>query len=130
MDTCIFCKIIHGEIPAHKVFDDEEVLAFLDIHPVAAGHILLIPKMHIPWIQEVPDVLLSSMMIKTKNLIQAMKKSLSCDYVQVSIVGKDVPHFHIHLIPRFFNDMLPGFPTKEYSAGEAEVMRTKIAAEF
>lgn len=56
-----------------------------------------------------------------------MKESLLCDYVQISIVGKDVPHFHIHLIPRFFDDNLPGFPTLEYQNREAEVIQEKIS---
>jgi histidine triad (HIT) family protein len=127
MENCIFCKIIAGNIPALKVFEDEESLAFLDIHPVTKGHILLIPKIHIEWIQDVPDVLLSSMFSKTKKLIHSMKESLLCDYVQISIVGKDVPHFHIHLIPRFFDDNLPGFPTLEYQNREAEVIQEKIS---
>lgn len=127
MENCIFCKIITGNIPAQKVFEDEEVLAFLDIHPVTKGHLLLIPKLHIEWIQEVPDVLLASMFSKTKKLIHSMKESLLCDYVQISIVGKDVPHFHIHLIPRSFDDNLHGFPTLEYEGNEVEVIQEKIS---
>lgn len=96
----IFGKIIRGEVPATKVYEDERCLAFLDIHPVAKGHLLLIPKEHYQWMQDAPDELISYLFIRTKMLMQTMIKNLKCDYVQVSVVGKDVPHFHIHLIPR------------------------------
>ena len=100
----IFGKIIRGEIPATKVYEDEKCLAFMDINPVSKGHLLLIPKEHYKWMQDVPDELLSYLFIKTKMLMGAIVQSLGCDYVQVSVVGKDIPHFHIHIIPRYFAD--------------------------
>ena len=125
MDT-IFSKIISGEIPATKVYEDDESLAFLDIAPVTKGHTLLIPKEHYVWMQDVPDELLSHLFIKTKKLMIALKKGLECDYVQISVVGKDVPHFHIHLIPRFFDDGLPNFPTLSYGDNEMSEIATRI----
>lgn len=96
----IFQKIIDGEIPATKVYEDDKFLAFLDIMPVFYGHTLLIPKDHYEWMQDAPDELISKIFIKTKELMKAIKKGLGCDFVQIGIVGDEVPHFHIHLIPR------------------------------
>ena len=100
----VFGKIIRDEIPAAKVYEDGDCLAFLDINPVAKGHVLLIPKAHYVWIQDTPDELLASLFIRAKRLIIAMKKSLGCDFVQVGVVGNEVPHFHIHLIPRHLKE--------------------------
>ncbi len=126
MSDTIFGKIIRREIPATIVFEDEESLAFMDIAPVANGHLLLIPKEQYIWMQDVPDELLSRMFIKAKKLMIAVKEGLACDYVQISVVGKDVPHFHIHLIPRFFNDELHGWRTGSYQDNEMEIVAEKI----
>ncbi len=125
MDT-IFSKIIRGEIPCTKIYEDEESLAFLDINPVTKGHTLLIPKEPYVWMQDVPDELLASLFVKTKKLMTAIKSGLMCDYVQISVVGKDVPHFHIHLIPRYFDDGLPGFPTLSYEENEINTTAEQI----
>ena len=122
----IFGKIIRVEIPATKVYEDEKCLAFMDINPVSKGHILLIPKDHYEWMQDVPNELLAYLFIKTKELMIGMKKGLSCDYIQVSVVGKDVPHFHIHLMPRYLDDKLSGWPTFSYETGEMETWAEKI----
>ncbi|OGI76563.1 hypothetical protein A3C57_03155 [Candidatus Nomurabacteria bacterium RIFCSPHIGHO2_02_FULL_33_12] len=113
MNTCIFCKIIKGEIPCDKVYEDEKVLAFLDIHPVSTGHTLLVPKEHFVWMQDTPDDVLIYCFLKVKELIIKMKEKLNVDYVQVSVVGKDVPHFHIHLIPRKLEDDIHFNPMKK-----------------
>ena len=125
MET-IFSKIIRGEIPCTKIYEDEESIAFLDISPVAKGHTLLIPKEPYVWMQDVPDELLGKMFVKAKKIMLAIKNGLGCDYVQISVVGKDVPHFHIHLIPRYFEDGLPGFPTLKYKENEQEIFSEKI----
>jgi histidine triad (HIT) family protein len=104
MNDTIFGKIIRGEIPATIVYEDERCLAFMDINPVTKGHLLLIPKEHYAWMHEVPDELISYLFIQTKKLMQTMIKGLGCDYVQIGIVGNEVPHFHIHLIPRFLSE--------------------------
>ncbi|MEI6280776.1 MAG: HIT domain-containing protein [bacterium] len=119
MNTCIFCKIINNEIPCSKVYEDKDFLAFLDIQPVADGHLLIIPKRHVVWMHETDDETISEIFKLTKKIMLAVKKGLPCDYVQVSVVGKDVPHFHIHLIPRYFDDNLPQFQIKKYKDIEA-----------
>lgn len=124
--NCIFCKIIAGKISAEKIYEDKNVFAFLDINPVAPGHTLIIPKKHHVLMTDVPDKLLGYCFIKTKDLMQKIKKTLKADYVSVSVSGVDIPHFHIHLIPRKFNDKLKGWPTKKYSKGEIEKIAKKI----
>src|SRR5665647_2929087 len=126
MKNCIFCKIIAGEIPAEKIYEDREVFAFLDINPVAPGHTLVIPKKHYVMMTDVPDKLLRHCFVKTKALMTKIKKALKADYVSVSVSGVDIPHFHIHLIPRHFNDNLKGWPTKTYPEGEIEKVTKKI----
>jgi histidine triad (HIT) family protein len=106
MNDTIFGKIIRKEIPATIVYEDEQFLAFLDIDPVAKGHTLLIPKAQYTWIHEAPDEVISAIFIKAKELINAMRKGLPCDYVQMGVVGNEVPHFHIHLIPRHLNEVV------------------------
>ena len=100
-ENCIFCKIIKKEIPCSFTYEDDNFVAFLDIKPKAPGHTLLIPKEHYVWMHETPDEVISNIFITTKKLMNKMIKETPCDYVQVSVLGKDVPHFHIHLIPRF-----------------------------
>ncbi len=118
MNKTIFEKIINREIPAAIAYEDENMIAIMDIHPVAFGHTLLISKKPYQWLQDVDDQVLSAMFLKVKRMIPAMKEAFDADYVQVSVVGKDVPHFHIHLMPRKLNDALHGWPTKEYSSVE------------
>ncbi|MEN9582920.1 MAG: hypothetical protein RL641_874 [Candidatus Parcubacteria bacterium] len=122
----IFGKIIRREIPATIVYEDEESIAFMDIMPVAKGHLLYIPKAQYQWMQDVPDELLARMFVKTKKLMLAVKDGTNCDYVQISVVGKDVPHFHIHLIPRFYTDELHGWRTGSYAGDEMQTVADKI----
>jgi len=126
MDTCIFCKIVKGEIPCCKVYEDMDFLVFLDIKPVSDGHLLIIPKKHIVWMQEADDETISLIFKLTKKMMLALKKGLPCDYVQESVVGNEVPHFHIHLIPRHKKDNFRNFPTREYKEGEKEKLIKKI----
>lgn len=99
MEDCIFCKIVAGQIPSNKVYEDDQVLAFLDIHPKGPGHTLLIPKAHYRWFEEMPDDVYDHVFRSAKKLSLEMKAK-GADHVQLGIVGKDVPHVHIHLIPR------------------------------
>jgi histidine triad (HIT) family protein len=115
-EECIFCKITDGEIPSTKIYEDNDSLAFLDIQPVALGHILVITKEHYKWMQDVPDEILSKSFLTAKKLTQSIIDGMKCDYVQVGVVGKDVSHFHIHLIPRYFDDNIKQPPTISYSS--------------
>ena len=104
MENCIFCKIAAGKIPAQKTFEDDSFVAFLDIHPRAAGHTLLIPKQHYPWVFDMPEDLYGKLFQTAKILVPVLKETYKADYVQLGIVGKDVPHAHVHLIPRTLSD--------------------------
>jgi histidine triad (HIT) family protein len=126
MENCIFCKIVKGEIPSSKVYEDSDFVSFLDIEPVSDGHLLIIPKKHIVWMQDADDETIAGIFKLTKKLMLAMKQGLQCDYVQISVGGTDVPHLHIHLIPRFLNDGFHGWPTKKYKAEEENKMVKKI----
>lgn len=126
MENCIFCKIVKKEIPCKKIYEDASFLSFLDIQPVSDGHMLIIPKKHIIWMQDADDKTVAEIFKLSKKLMLAIKNGIKCDYVQVSIVGKDVPHFHIHLIPRYFKDNLSQFPTKKYKDGESKEAARKI----
>ena len=116
--STIFTQIIERKIPASIVYEDEQVIAFLDIHPVVDGHLPVVVKEEYEWVQDVPDDLLCHLFLTVKKLIPAMKQGLGCDYVHVSIVGKDVPHVHVHLIPRMTDDHLEGWNTHAYANEE------------
>lgn len=126
----IFGKIIRREIPAEIVYEDGDCLAFLDINPVNKGHLLLIPKTHYVWMQDVPNDLLSVLFVEAKKLMQVLKTVLGCDYVQVVVEGKDVPHFHIHLIPSFMDKKVVTWQHEKYGDGEMHVFAEKISKEI
>lgn len=95
----IFTKIINGEIPCHKVAEDEHFLAFLDINPLAKGHTLVIPKKEVDYIFDLNDETLSSMILFAKKVAKAIDKSFKCNRVGIAVIGLEVPHAHIHLAP-------------------------------
>ncbi|MDR0413686.1 MAG: HIT family protein [Dysgonamonadaceae bacterium] len=95
----IFRKIINGEIPSYKVAEDERFYAFLDIHPVAQGHVLVVPKKETDYLFDLDDDTLSGMILFSKRLAHAMKEVIACKRIAVTVIGLEVPHAHIHLIP-------------------------------
>ena len=95
----IFSKIISGEIPSFKIYEDENFLAFLDINPNALGHTLCIPKREIDQIFDLDDKTLSELIIFSKKVANAIKKAVVCKRVGMSVIGLEVPHVHVHLIP-------------------------------
>lgn len=95
----IFSKIIQGEIPCWKIAEDENYLAFLDINPLAKGHTLVVPKQEVDYIFDVEDQLLAGMMVFSKKVAKAIDKAVDCKRVGVAVIGLEVPHAHIHLIP-------------------------------
>lgn len=107
MPDCVFCKIVAGEIPADKTYEDDTTMAFLDVHPKGPGHTLLIPKAHYRWFEEMPDDLYAHVFKVAKELAIKMKQE-GADHVQMAIVGKDVPHVHVHLIPRMTGQRAAG----------------------
>lgn len=107
MENCIFCKIGAGTVPAQKVYEDDMVVAFLDIHPKAPGHTLLIPKSHHRWFYDMPDDIAADLFKSAKTVALKLKTDYQADFVRLGIVGTDVPHVHIHLIPQNIKDEGP-----------------------
>ncbi|MCC5923920.1 MAG: HIT family protein [Crocinitomicaceae bacterium] len=97
--SSIFSKIIAGEIPAYKVKENDLFLALLDINPVQKGHVLVIPKVEVDYLFDLEDDILSEMMIFAKSVAKQIKSAIPCNRVGVTVIGLEVPHAHIHLIP-------------------------------
>jgi histidine triad (HIT) family protein len=99
MDNCIFCKIVRGEIPAHKIYEDENFLAFLDIRPETPGHTQVIPKNHYRWVWDLPENLISEYFKVVQKIALAQGKAFDTDFILSKIVGDEVPHAHIWVFP-------------------------------
>ena len=95
----IFSQIITGKISCYKVQEDEEFLAFLDVNPIALGHTLVIPKIEIDYIFEIEDALLARMMVFSKKVAIQLKSKIACKKIGIAVIGLEVPHAHIHLVP-------------------------------
>ncbi|MFA5024911.1 MAG: HIT domain-containing protein [Candidatus Shapirobacteria bacterium] len=103
MEDCIFCKIANGQIPCHKVYEDENFLAFLDIKPFAKGHTLVIPKSHYRWVYDVSNFA-EYWQVVQKIALNIKKSSLQPEYISFLTMGNEVPHAHVHIIPRSTSD--------------------------
>ncbi|MBR4919266.1 MAG: HIT family protein [Bacteroidales bacterium] len=99
MEDTIFTKIVKGEIPCYKIAENDKFFAFLDISPIAKGHTLVITKLQNDYIFDLPDDLLGEMMVFAKKVAVGIKKAIPCNRVGVAVIGIDVPHNHIHLVP-------------------------------
>ena len=95
----IFTKIINGEIPCYKIAEDKNYFAFLDINPLAMGHTLVVPKKEIDYIFDLDDQTLAGMMVFSKKIAKAIEKVISCKRIGIAVLGLEVPHAHIHLVP-------------------------------
>jgi len=128
---CIFCKIISGEIPCHKVYEDEKTLVFLDIKPSNPGHLLVVPKTHYLNIEEISEEDFCALMLTVKKMGKLLKDKLAAPGYNVTenndpIAGQVVPHLHFHLIPRHEGDGHIQWFQGEYKAGEAEEIIKKL----
>lgn len=97
--SSIFTKIVHGEIPCYKIAEDDKFLAFLDVNPNAKGHTLCIPKQEINKIFDIEDELYLGLMQFSKKIAVALEKAIPCKRVGMAVIGLEVPHAHVHLIP-------------------------------
>ncbi|MEE1220977.1 MAG: HIT family protein [Bacteroidales bacterium] len=95
----IFTKIINGEIPSYKIAEDEKCYAFLDISPLAEGHTLVVPKQEVDYIFDLDDELLTHLHLFAKKVAKAMKEVIECEKIGMAVIGLDVRHTHIHLVP-------------------------------
>jgi histidine triad (HIT) family protein len=126
----IFTKIINGEIPCHKIAETEDFFAFLDVFPCAPGHTLVIPKKEVDYIFDLSDELYSGLMAFAKTIEPAIRMSVPCKRVGIAVIGLEVPHAHIHLIPmNSMNDM--NFNSKiKMSKEELAEIAAKIRAKL
>lgn len=99
MDESIFTKIIKGEIPSHKVYEDDKTFAFLDIHPAQPGHLLVIPKKQVEFIWDLDESDYQALMASVQKIGRRLREVMGRPYVGVKVIGVDVPHAHVHLIP-------------------------------
>ena len=124
----IFSKIIAGEIPAYKVMENDRFLAFLDINPVQRGHVLVIPKVEVDYLFDLENDTLSEMMIFAKSVAKKMKSAIPCNRIGVTVIGLEVPHAHIHLIPiNSLHDMDFTRQKLQLTAAELTEIAKKIA---
>lgn len=128
MSDCIFCKIIAGEIPSYKVYEDDNFLAFLDIRPLNPGHVQVVPKKHYRWVWDVEEI--GEYYEVIKKVANAQKKAFNTDYIVSTVFGEEVPHAHVWLIPRHEGDGHGGAidikNVKELSREEMEEVAEKI----
>ncbi|MBU6321199.1 MAG: HIT family protein [Patescibacteria group bacterium] len=133
MDTCLFCKIVRGEIPAHTVYEDDATLAFLDIHPVNPGHTLVVPKRHSFNLLDIDPADWAAVAESTRHVSKLVHDVLAADGINLQMnnrehAGQDVDHPHVHIIPRYRGDGLPHWRGKSYQPGEAEEIIAKLRA--
>lgn len=127
----IFSKIVAGDIPAYKVAESAEFLAFLDISPLAEGHLLVIPKKEVDNLFDLDDETYTGLMIFAKIVATGMKKAIDCNRIGVTVIGLEVPHAHIHLIPiNGVGDMNFANPKLKFTPEEFQATADKIRAEL
>lgn len=119
----LFTKIVRGEIPSHKINEDGEFLAFLDINPLREGHTLVIPKTEVDYIFDLEDNLLARMHVFAKRTAEKIEKAIPCKRIGVAVIGLEVPHAHIHLVPLDSMDDL-NFTRPKMSPSQDELAET------
>jgi histidine triad (HIT) family protein len=125
--STIFSKILAGEIPCHKIAENEEFLAFLDISPLAIGHTLVIPKLEIDYIFDMSDEDYQALWLFAKKVARGIKAEISCKKVGVAVIGLEVAHTHIHLVPiNAVSDINFAAPKLTLDQSEMEAIATKI----
>jgi len=123
----IFTRIVQGEIPSYKVYEDEHTLAFLDINPLAKGHTLVIPKKEVDYLFDVDDTLLQHLLPVCKHVAHGIEQVVPCERVGVAVVGLEVPHAHIHLIPiNGVHDIDFSRPKLQFSSEEFDQIASTI----
>jgi histidine triad (HIT) family protein len=133
MNDCLFCKIVKGEIPCSKVYENSNVLAFLDIGPVNKGHTLVIPKKHVVNIFDIDENSLIEVSKVTKKIAPIIKKAVNADGINITTnngqaAGQVVMHSHTHIIPRFNDDGHKHWGSGKYNEGEMEEVKEKISS--
>jgi histidine triad (HIT) family protein len=125
----VFTRIINGEIPCYRVAEDDRYIAFLDVRPLKAGHTLVVPKREVDYIFDLDEDALAGIMLFAQKVARAMKEVIECNRIGVAVIGLEVPHAHIHLIPiSREGDMLFTNPRVALTPQENEALAGKIAA--
>lgn len=131
-NNCIFCRIISHEIGGHFVYEDDAVVAFMDIHPAQPGHLLVIPRQHVPDFYKIDDDLYTKLMLAVKRLSEAVNRATNPAKVGLMVLGFDVPHAHVHVVPlQKASDIMPGTGSAapdQPSGEELAEMASRIAA--
>jgi histidine triad (HIT) family protein len=123
----IFSKIVNGEIPSYKIAEDERYYAFLDINPLAKGHTLVVPRQETDYLFDLEDDLLAGMMVFSKKVAHAIENAVPCKRIGVAVLGLEVPHAHIHLVPlNEESDISFSRPKLQLSEEEMEAIAQKI----
>jgi len=136
VDSCVFCRIVKGEIPSCKIYEDDDVFAFLDIAPISVGHTLVIPKKHYDNIHSCPPEIISAVSAKLGFIAKAVIIAVGCDSYNVMCnngkpAGQVVMHIHFHIIPRKENDeVFSQWPAKKYLQGQAEKIAQDIKSQI
>ncbi|MDQ3108650.1 MAG: HIT family protein [Bacteroidota bacterium] len=127
----IFSKIVSGEIPCYKIAETENCLAFLDVNPLVEGHVLVIPKKEVDYIFDLDDAVLAELHLFSKQVAIAIKKIIHCKRIGVAVIGLEVPHAHIHLVPlNTIGDINFSRPKMKIAAAELEEVGARIAEAF
>lgn len=125
----LFSRIVSGEIPSYRIYEDERYYAFLDINPLAEGHTLVIPKQETDYLFDLEDDLLAGMMVIAKKVALAIDQTMVCRRVGVAVLGLEVPHAHIHLVPlNSLHDIEFSRPKLKFSDEEFRITAEKIAS--
>ena len=123
----IFSKIVAGDIPSHKVAEDDNFVAFLDINPLVEGHTLVIPKKEVDYLFDLDDETLAGINVFAKKVARGIEKVIPCERIGVTVIGLEVPHAHVHLIPiNGINDMYFGNKKLSFSQEELAATAEKI----
>jgi len=135
MSDCVFCKIITGDIPSHKVYEDDDVFAFLDIQPANPGHALIVTKKHYPTLVETPDEELGRLFVIAKKVGQAASAAAVAADFNIIVnngpaAGQIIPHVHVHAIPRFKDDGHKHWAKKSVSPEQMGEVAAKMSASF
>jgi histidine triad (HIT) family protein len=126
--SSIFSKIVNGDIPCYKVAEDDKFLAFLDVNPLVKGHVLVIPKQEVDYIFDLEDDLLAGLNLFAKKVAIKMKRIFPCERIGVTVIGLEVPHAHIHLIPiNSIADMDFSKPKMKFNISELENIAKSIS---
>ncbi|MFZ4543510.1 MAG: HIT family protein [Saprospiraceae bacterium] len=127
----IFTKIINGEIPCHKIAENDKFLAFLDAFPLMNGHVLVVPKLEVDHLFDLPDELLTEILVFARPIAKAIEAAVPCVRVGISVIGLEVPHAHVHLLPinnmgdMDFRKERPNFSKEQFEAC-AEAIKSKL----